>query len=229
MTNEVRKLAGLASGLWLGRECFVIGSGPSLCGFNFGLLENELTIGCNRAAEFFSPTILLTIDARFHDWMAVGKYGREAQNSYFSFKGLRVGIRISRAHAPGVTEIKSLGVVGPIVPVEEGIYHGNNSGYSAVALALAMGADVVYIMGIDLRYAGNATHNHDGHPEPTPEIELRRKCLPSFEALAKRPEGRRVRIVNLYWPQPNFSLLANLFDNVNLNYIFNFEEGKRHA
>jgi len=204
----------LATGCWRGHSCFIVGGGPSLRGFNFDLLNGWLTIGVNRAFEFFSPTILLAIDARFYQWVLDGKYGREAENKLACYKGFKVGIRISEPHIPGILEIKSLGASGPIVPIEQGIYHGNNSGYSAVALALALGADPVYIMGIDLRYDGKQTHFHSGHPELTPEKELFNKCIKPFINLSTTKEGERVKLVNTQWPEKSFSKLAGYFNQV---------------
>lgn len=212
MTNREADLLTAAN--FTGRPCYVVGGGPSLRGFDFELLRGELTIGANRVFEFFAPTILLAIDSRFYRWVYEGKYGEEALRKLVAFKGPKVGVRISAPHVPGVVEIKSLGARGPIVPISEGIYHGNNSGYSAVALALALGADPVYVLGIDLRYAGpegaKVSHFHSGHPERTLERELRNKCLPPFVDLSRSKEGARVRIVNPE-PGPVFSLLGDLF------------------
>lgn len=210
MTNET----SITTGCWRGRSCFVVGGGPSLRSFDFKLLDDRLTIGVNRAFEFFDPTILLALDARFYEWVMAGKYGDKAKWQFEIFKGVKVGIRVSRPHPVGVREIKSLGVKGPIVPVEEGIYHGNNSGYSAVALALALGANPVYVLGIDMRYDGDRSHHHDGHPELTPERELQRKCIGNFKALSMLPEAYRVRFVNLSWPEENFSAVAEFFYQV---------------
>jgi hypothetical protein len=137
----------LLSGSWYGRSCFVVGGGPSLRHFDFRKLRGKLTIGVNRAFEFFDPTILLALDARFYERVLDGKYGPEAAGKFIAYNGIKVGIHISKAHIPGVREIQSLGTVGPIVPMEQGIYHGNNSGYSAIALALALGALTCATMG----------------------------------------------------------------------------------
>jgi hypothetical protein len=212
MTNREADL--LTAAILRDRPCYVVGGGPSLRGFDFELLRGELSIGVNRAFEFFTPTVLLAIDARFYRWVYEGKYGEEALRKLSDYKGMKVGIRISAQHVPGVVEIKSLGPRGPIVPIEQGIYHGNNSGYSALALALALGADPVYVLGIDLRYAGpdeaKVSHFHSGHPERTIERELRNKCLPSFVDISTSEEGARVRVVNPE-PGPVFSLLGDYF------------------
>lgn len=204
----------LLSGSWHGRSCFVVGGGPSLRHFDFSKLRGKLTIGVNRAFEFFDPTILLALDARFYERVRDGVYGPETMMKFLEFKGLKVGVHISKVHIPGVREIQSLGAAGPIVPIERGIYHGNNSGYSAIALALALGASPVYVLGIDMRYDGEMTHHHGGHPERTPEKDLIKKCLPHFEALAKRDIGMLVKIVNPSWPAAPFSRLAGIFDTV---------------
>jgi hypothetical protein len=220
MTNREADL--LTVGCWHNRPCFVVGGGPSLRHFDFSFLEGRLSIGTNRAFEFYTPSILLAIDARFYRWVYERKYGEEALRKLVAYTGPKVGIRISAAHVPGVIEIKSLGVRGPIIPIEQGIYHGNNSGYSALALALALGADPVYVLGIDLRYAGpegaKVAHHHDGHPELTAESDLRKKCLPPFIALSGSVEGRRVKIVNPE-PGPIFSLLGEYFDVVPLSSL----------
>lgn len=204
----------LTTGSWQGRPCFVVGGGPSLLGFDFNRLKGSLTIGVNRAFEFFSPTVLLAIDARFFRWVYDGKYGADALLKIIAYDGIKVGIRISDPHVPDVREVRALGVSGPVVPIEQGVYHGNNSGYSAVALALALGADPVYLLGVDLRYDGERSHFHDGHPERTKERELYRKCFAPFLALAGTPEGRRVKVVNLDGTRPPFSHLAECFDVV---------------
>ena len=212
MMNQKADL--LTTGCWSGRSCFVIGGGPSLRHFDFSSLGDSLTIGVNRAFEFFSPTVLLAIDARFFRMVYESKYGEEAISKLAAYRGIKVGVRMSQAHVPGVLEIKSLGVSGPITPIELGIYHGNNSGYSAVALALALGADLVYMLGIDMRYDGNDTHFHDGHPERTQESELVKKCMPHFITLARSEAGRRVKLINLRWPEESFSRLASHFKEV---------------
>lgn len=212
MTNMGLDL--LATGSWHGQPCFVVGSGPSLRLFDFKRLEGMLSIGVNRAFEFFSPTILLALDARFYERVLDGTYGPEALAKFNAFDGIKIGIRICQKHVAGIREIRSLGAGGPIVPVEQGLYHGNNSGYSAVALALALGAHPVYVMGIDLRYDDQVTHNHNGHPEKTPEKDLISKCLPYFVCLSRMIEGRRVKIFNPNWPQKPFSRLADYFEIV---------------
>ncbi len=208
----------LATDSWHGRSCVVVGSGPSLRSFDFHRLNGVLSIGVNRAFEFFSPTILLALDARFYERVLNGTYGPEALAKFNAYEGIKVGIRICQQHVAGVREIRSLGAGGPIVPVEQGLYHGNNSGYCAVALALALGANPVYVMGIDLRYDGPAeaqiTHNHKGHPEKTPEKDLISKCLPHFVCLSRMIEGRRVKVFNPDWPQKPFSRLADFFEVV---------------
>ena len=40
-----------------GKRCFIVGAGPSLDGFDFSLLEGEVTIGLNFMSVFFEPTI----------------------------------------------------------------------------------------------------------------------------------------------------------------------------
>ena len=209
MTNEK-----LITGCWRHQSCFVVGGGPSLRGFNFDRLKGWLTIGVNRAFEFFTPTILLALDARFYQWVREGKYGDDAFVKLARYKGVRVGVNIHRNHSPGTLEVKSLGERGPIVPIEQGLYHGNNSGYSAIALALALGANPVYVIGIDLRYDGEVTHHHDGHPERTAEKNLFDRCILPFIELSERIEGKRVKIVNPCWPGDVFSKVGGLFEVV---------------
>lgn len=217
----------LESGSWAGRSCYVVGGGPSLRGFDFERIQGKLSIGVNRAYEYCDPTILLALDARFYRWIYEGKYGEGAIRKIEAFKGTKAGIRVSRDHIPGIIQIKGLGVSGPIVPIEEGLYHGNNSGYAAVALALALGASPVYVLGIDLRYDGDVTHFHEGHPEKTREIDLFKKCLGPFEDLSRTPIGlTSVKLVNLQWPERNFSRISGLFDEVNIQFaIDSFKEG----
>ena len=53
----------LSEGMWKGRRAFIIGGGGSLHGFDFNVLQGELTIGIN-AGFSLNPTVGFIYDLR---------------------------------------------------------------------------------------------------------------------------------------------------------------------
>lgn len=186
----------LDAGQWAGRRCFIIGGGPSLKDFDFSLLENELTIGINRAYEKFSPvspTILYSMDTRFYRWCCGGDYGEEAKRKFVDFSGIRLWCDLGNFPFENLYYIRSRGRYGTPVSLG-GIFHGNNSGYGAIQVALALGAAPIYLLGFDLKHeADGRSHWHSGHPEKqTPQMI---QCF--HEGFKQLSFGFSDRIVNL--------------------------------
>ena len=53
------------------------------------------------------------------------------------------------------------------IDLDEGIYGGQNSAIGAINLAIALGANPIYLLGYDMKCEGK-THYHKGYPDRDP-------------------------------------------------------------
>jgi len=154
---------------WTGADVFVIGGGKSLSGFDFTLLRGRNTIGCNAAFKLGADVCNVCF---FSDlpW-------------YHSFKE-------ELAKFPGdvVTHCPSLMVKGAGIPwlknlprQKRGLFpnvvgFGGNSGCSAVSLSLVMGAQRVFLLGMDCK----ADTSVDAHWHQWTTQGINMKVFPKF-------------------------------------------------
>ena len=162
----------LPDGAWHGKPAFVIGGGPSLRGFDWKRLKGRRTIGVNRAYEFFDPTIVFSMDTRYLHWILEGTLGQDVLDKFNRPPAYKVWlltytaslrsdifvVPVYKSYDSGLREF-------PLTS-HEGIGHGNNSGYGALNLAVALGADPIYLLGFDMQHQGAVTHFHQGYPVP---------------------------------------------------------------
>lgn len=154
---------------WLGRRCFVVGSGPSLAGFDFSLLKNELTIGINKAFLINTFTINYAMDSNFYRGIFDGLYDKQEgcriAEKWLAYTGLKIFLTpmelnkygnevylVKRTHKPGINR----------TDLDEGIWGGENSAVGAINLAIALGANPIYLLGYDM-HCGEKTHYHKGY------------------------------------------------------------------
>ena len=161
----------LPSGSWSGRRCFIVGGGPSLKDFDWDLLRGEISIGINRAFEFFDPTLLFSMDNRFWMWIERGLFGDKVMNRFREYRyGLKVWVDVvSAAYSEDIITVpcKGSGVGIWSESLEEGVGTGANSGYAALNLAYLLGANPIYLLGFDMQgdpKTGLQRHFHDGYP-----------------------------------------------------------------
>lgn len=162
----------LKTGQWSGKRCFVVGSGPSLKGFDRSHLKDELTIGCNME-YMWRPTINFVQDERLFkgDGSMPGLKDRKEwyQNGswpvYFKAHPNRQDIPASDF----IFEAKS--VATPEAPfrygntLEGGLTNGPNVGIGALSLADALGASPIYLLGFDCGFGPkHETHCHSHYP-----------------------------------------------------------------
>jgi len=187
---------------WDGRECFIVGGGPSLHAFDWSRLKGKRTIGVNRAYEFFDPTILFSMDTRFLNWVHQGRYGEEALKKFNNFVGYKVWLCTYTVKLPDDIYIVRVyknyneGLKAFTFTSKNGIGHGNNSGYGALNLAVCLGANPIYLLGFDCRHENGRTHFHNGHPVRQKE-ETTTNFIKYFTKVAKRIEMHGTRVINL--------------------------------
>jgi hypothetical protein len=204
----------LPDGAWAGRRCFIVGGGPSLKGFDFNRLRGERVIAINKA--FYDvpfADILFAMDRPLLDLIRDGKLGEEYQQAFESFYGLKLWLDLSGYSYPaGVYSIPSAGETGWTKSLSEGLFHGQNSGYGALNLALVLGANPIYLLGYDCsRGPAGEKNYHGGYPgsgKPN-AVDI---FLKAFKAGAAMLDGiTQSRIVNL---NPHSALRCFRFDDI---------------
>lgn len=188
----LRPLSGvLPDRAWAGRRCFIIGGGPSLRGFDFNRLRGELVLSVNRAFEFCPFAELnFAMDIDFYGALRRGQFNP----AWSEFKGLKVWLDlVAYPFGDDILTVPALGEHGVPWSLKDGIFHGSNSGYAALQVALLLGAAPIYLLGYDMRFDAGQVHFYPSPPVP-PEA-VYRGFAPGLDALAVRlPHGL---VVNL--------------------------------
>ena len=191
---------------WKGQRCFIIGGGESIKDFDFNRLKGEHVIGINRSFEIFDSELLYLMDIKFHDEVTKGKMDEFSKNKihekWNNFKGIKVMLcpvtpypLDSNVHM--IRRIEKKQYIS--LSIEEGIYAGNNSGFGALMLAIAMGANPIYLLGYDLRVE-KQTHWHSGYPKQT-YFDQREKVIRFREIFMETSlaiQGLGFKVVNLF-------------------------------
>ena len=158
----------LPDGAWSGEPCFVVAGGPSLRGFDFERLRGRgRVIAINRAFEFIPwADMLFFMDHTFYQFVHKDP---ERLAKWESFRGYRVFLNMMGRLVPDCNSVKAIGRSGVSHSHSKGLYHGNNSGFGALQMALALGCRPIYLLGYDMLDEGKAnktdaqTHWHSGY------------------------------------------------------------------
>ena len=147
-----------------GSRGFVIGGGPSLLDLTseqIHALEEEVTVGANKAYKIFTPTYLCWVDGdfyrRFHGeflnlpCIKFGKAGRIG----FDYE-IIYGIECDRVrYHRGDFTCTPHSITGKV--------SFPNSGAFALILSHLLGCNPIYLVGIDLKKDGELTHFHSDY------------------------------------------------------------------
>ena len=187
----------LDSGAWAGRRCFIIAGSPSVADHDLSVLQNELTIGINRVYETFYPTILFAMDGSFHKNILQGVYGINATKKFEEYQGLKLWMDISNHKLiSDVFFIRGRGRTGVGYDLKDGLFHGNNSGFGALNLAIALRANPIYLIGYDMKFRDGKSHYHDGHHKAFTEKMMKSFTL-SFDKTAPEILRRGFKVINI--------------------------------
>ncbi|MCJ7828599.1 MAG: hypothetical protein MUP81_02530 [Dehalococcoidia bacterium] len=165
----------LPNGAWAGQPCFIIGGGPSLMGFDFERLRGRgRVIAINKAYLYmpFADVVFFMDHASFYMYLKRKQFGADALKAWDDFKGLRIFLNLRGRDVPDAYSIRSIGRVGLPTSLKNGLYHGNNSGFGAIGVAICAGADPIYLLGYDLKHQGGVTHFHGGYGRRQPEVVM---------------------------------------------------------
>jgi hypothetical protein len=166
---------------------FIIGGGPSLGSLDMSKLEPFHTIGVNKSA-FFVPNVthFITMDYTFIRKAGLARVKAIPGSRYFV---ANLSIDYLKPIQGTITDTRSGFKYTEIYDVfdciitcrrEDGMgvsfrdfRCGNNSGYCALQLAIALGYAQVYLLGIDLKVEKTKTHFHSGYRQSPQEFQKR--------------------------------------------------------
>jgi len=135
---------------WEGEDVFVIGGGNSLKGFDWNLLENECTIGCNSAFTLGEKVCKICI---FGDYKWFNKFKSEIQ----SYKGILFTnssqLRNTRLNWLWTMPRKGKGLGATTLG------WNSNTGAAAINLALILGAQRIFLLGFDMHLSKEGKSN----------------------------------------------------------------------
>lgn len=197
----------MPDGSWDGKPCFIVGGGPSLRDFDWTKLKGHRTIGVNRAFERFDPSIIFSMDLRFLNWIMKDKYeliedGAETKAKFLASQAYKVWLCTYTLELPRsfflVPVVKNYfyGLHNFTFSMQEGIGHGDNSGYAALNLAVCLGANPIYLLGFDCKHENGKSHWHGGHVLKQ-EAERAGKWVKRFNVAAEKLAPTNFRVVNL--------------------------------
>lgn len=194
---------------WEGRRAFILAGGPSLSDFNFDQIKDELSIGVNKSYQAFPTTINYSMDEKFLKLAS-------QTTQWKQFKGIKANIKLGggRYHDKDVKYVIRLKEKTLSFDISKGIYTGNNSGFGAMMLAICLGANPVYLLGVDLKIDKDKTHWHEGYPKQNIKT-VERSCgrfMRCFEEFAPVIKKQNVEVINL---NPNSELKCFPFSNIN--------------
>jgi hypothetical protein len=178
---------------WEGETVVCIASGPSLSKEQVEVSKQFKTIVINDN-YLIAPwaEILYFAD---HKWWVWHKEGLIKAWPWVSFTKTKVTIR----HNPMATDkdifvLENEGAEGlPKNPT--GLKTGSNSGYQALNIAVLSGAKTILLLGYDMKYQGQRSHAHNGHPQKMHETAYKGYAK-RFATLEKPIKQLGVRVVN---------------------------------
>lgn len=194
----------LKGGEWHNQQCFVIGGGPSLIGFDFKRLKGKgRIIVCNKGfLDIPFADMMIAMDLDLYKWLHSKTLGRrpgdgiEALKKFNQFEGLKVWIEAGNNRMDGIYYVHSFRMPAVTRRFTQGIYTGNNTGVGALMAAVTLGANPIYLLGIDGKHKGRRSHYHSGYPRPQMP-KTAQSFVHHFEYVAGPIKKAGIRVVNL--------------------------------
>jgi len=189
---------------WKGQRVFIIGGGPSLRDIspeNRTALVQEKVIGTNKAFRDFPCDINVVLDRGFYQKLYFPKkeYQKELSLRFKYWEGIKVfanwkptwnWVPDPKRYVFDVLKKKELSYD------PDKIYAGNNSGFAAMMLAVALGSKEIYLLGMDMQIQNKHTHYHEGYRGQSPmvlehHLEQFKRC---FTEIAPKLEEEGIQV-----------------------------------
>lgn len=137
---------------WPDSDVFIIGGGSSLRGFDWSLLHDEYTIGCNMAFTLGEKICKICVFGDFSWWRAFKDDLKAYKGTVFTNKAERQLLGI-----PWLWTMKRY----PQGLHTDGLGWNGNTGAVAINLALLLGAKRVFLLGFDMKRIEDRSNWHD--------------------------------------------------------------------
>lgn len=175
-----------------GQPCIIVAGGPSLSGFDFGLLIGRNVIAINRAYEVLpGAQVLWWTDSAFFVRHQAALEAHPAPFKASARYDYPADLQPAWVHFYRFT-----GHLG--FDFDPGcLRHGNNSAYAAMHLAAHLGASALILLGVDMGVAQKGpTHFHGGHGLMLQDKTLKEVMLPHFKSLAPPLVQMGIQVLN---------------------------------
>lgn len=187
--------------IWKNQDVFIIGGGTSLQTFDWSLLKNEKTIGCNNAFRLGTDIcdVCVFVDRKFifdaPNHPRSGFYDKLAEYGKTNLV-VTNDTQLKTRKEPWINWM----LRRPRGLHYDALGYNANCGAVAINVALLMGAATIYLLGIDMHLGENKRPNWHSHIIDKPSEEVYGRMLASFGWVKKDLElkfpGRRVFNVN---------------------------------
>jgi len=187
----------LKTGAWKGEPCFLVGNGPSREGLDLRRIRERRVIACNVAAFEVRSDIALVMDRRVVEkwklaWDAIHAVGTQVV--------MPQAAAFDDTLPPWIVQAKVTPRHNWSESFEEGICWHSDAGLTALSVAYILGADPIYLIGIDLKDTPDKLTSNAGglYPEDwrTNAKDCYLRMREAWESHAKEATNGR-RVVNL--------------------------------
>ena len=160
---------------WKGKDVFIIGGGLSLEKFDWNLLTNELTIGCNTAFALGESVCKICI---FGDY----KWFKIFENELALYKGIvfTSNPKLYKSKLPWLWTMMRIGKGLS----HKALGHNLNTGSDAINLALILGAKRVFLLCFDMHLSKEGRPNWHKRTITPPNAKAYVKFIKGFESVA---------------------------------------------
>lgn len=206
-----------------GERCFLIGNGPSLTADDLTKLHenNEITFGCNMIGKMFTqtawrPDYYVIIDVATINFQHQMIAEIEAKSKFIVALDHLMEeekVKVEKVLDNGIGDVFyyrsriSLGRVGETISSDASkyVYTGVTVMNSMIQMALYMGFEEIYLLGVDGGSLGNDNKNEYSHfYKDNDEAEFTEKVLTLYNSLADEDVRKRVT-ANLYENAENYA------------------------
>ena len=181
----------------INKRGFVIGGGPSIKDIEketLDKLEQEVTIGVNKAYRLIKPTYLVFSDQYF--WKHFGHEVQKVDCIKIIPDNIARGVRNDQ-----LVRVRRSNSIRDVLPTSMNtISFLNNSGVGALRIAFLMGCNPIYLLGMDMGPdTSGETHFHNDYkhdPKRKTSPNRYQQFFTEFERTIKAMEERRVNVVS---------------------------------
>lgn len=145
-------------GYWQDQDVYILGSGPSLIGFDFERLRGKNSIACVHTINFSQHSEFMVI---LDNEALQGLSHKPGPDAPFHTIASQSVCGAGRAMHPNKYMTHVRAVRKRTNNIMDGAYSGYSTGYYATSIALAMGAKRIFLLGHDACALNGRTHFYD--------------------------------------------------------------------